>query len=206
MRFLPLRPAEGTKTPPRGTRGGVRKAAFAGRQSAPLQKKIYRPLAQTAPSAAVSVTDTWQMLRPRCSTLALAVSRPSHTGRMKSMLPWRVTYPRPSVRQAEPAVDAQFSHLSEDAEPTVLLMQAEGQLYQSTGRESDRDGRCGIMDGQITDSVERNLIPSRDGQSNFGAPYGYQYGDNGQLELNMDGRWIIFEPAQSPVPPAAQRD
>ena len=103
-------------------------------------------------------------------------------------------------------MDAQFSHLSEDAEPTVLLMQAEGQLYQSTGRESDRDGRCGIMDGQITDSVERNLIPSRDGQSNFGAPYGYQYGDNGQLELNMDGRWIIFEPAQSPVPPAAQRD
>lgn len=111
-----------------------------------------------------------------------------------------------NIRQAEPAVDAQFSHLSEDAEPTVLLMQAEGQLYQSTGRESDRDGRCGIMDGQITDSVERNLIPSRDGQSNFGAPYGYQYGDNGQLELNMDGRWIIFEPAQSPVPPAAQRD
>ncbi len=95
-------------------------------------------------------------------------------------------------------MDAQFSHLPEDPEPTVLLMMVDGQLYQGAGRESDRDGRCGMMDGQITDSVERNLIPSRDGQSNFGAPYGYQYGDNGELEVNMEGRWMVFEPTQSP--------
>ena len=107
---------------------------------------------------------------------------------------------RPTTR----VMDAQFTHLPEDPEPTVLLMMVEGQLYQSTGRESDRDGRCGMPDGQITDSVERNLTPSRDGQSNFGAPYGYQYGDNGELELCMDGRWLIFEPAQSPrVRPSA---
>ncbi len=102
--------------------------------------------------------------------------------------------PRPLAQ----VMDAQFSHLPEDPEPTVLLMMVEGQLYQSTGRESDRDGRCGMLDGQISDSVERNFIPSRDGQSNFGAPYGYQYGDNGELELSMDGRWIVFEPVQSP--------
>lgn len=116
-----------------------------------------------------------------------------------------VSAPGYSVRFSsvpEAAMDAQFSHLSEDAEPTVLLMQVEGQLYQSTGRESDRDGRCGMMDGEITGSVERNLIPSLDGQSNFGAPYGYQYGDNGQLEVDMDGCWMIFEPVQSPMPQA----
>ncbi len=97
-----------------------------------------------------------------------------------------------------PTVDAQFSHLSEDLEPTVMLLMVEGQLYCSTGREIDRDGRCGIMDGSISTSVERNLIPSRDGQSNFGAPYGYQYGDNGELEVDMAGHWMIFEPVQSP--------
>ena len=113
------------------------------------------------------------------------------------------------LRPARPlagVMDAQFTHLPEDPEPTVLLMMVEGQLYQSTGRESDRDGRCGIMDGQITDSVERNLIPSRDGQSNFGAPYGYQYGDSGELELNMDGRWLIFEPVHSPNIPRSSGD
>lgn len=114
-----------------------------------------------------------------------------------------------SLRPSRPSagvIDAQFSHLPEDPEPTVLLMMVDGQLYQSAGRESDRDGRCGIMDGQITDSVERNFIPSRDGQSNFGAPYGYQYGDNGELEVNMEGRWMVFEPTQSPRVQGAKRD
>ncbi len=103
-----------------------------------------------------------------------------------------------SSRTSGTVVDAQFSHLSEDLEPTVLLMMIDGQLYCCNGRESDRDGRCGMMDGSITSSVERNLIPSRDGQSNFGAPYGYQYGDNGALEVDMDGHWMVFEPVQSP--------
>ena len=104
---------------------------------------------------------------------------------------------RPSRPQAG-VMDAQFSHLPEGQETTVLLMMVDGQLYQSTGRESDRDGRCGSVDGRITDSVERNLVPARNGQSNFGAPYGYQYGDNGELEVNMGGRWIVFEPVRWP--------
>lgn len=115
-------------------------------------------------------------------------------------------FPFRSSRPYAGVMDAQFSHLPEDPEPTVLLMMVDGQLYQSAGRESDRDGRCGIMDGQITDSVERNFIPSRDGQSNFGAPYGYQYGDNGDLEVHMEGRWMVFEPTQSPKVRGAKRD
>ena len=98
-----------------------------------------------------------------------------------------------------PVVDAQFAHVPENGEekPQLLVM-IDGQLYRSTGQDSDIDGRCGMMDGSIDSSVERGEIPGRNGQSNFGAPYGYQYGADGQIEVNLEDRWIVFEPVQSP--------
>ena len=97
-----------------------------------------------------------------------------------------------------PVVDAQFAHVPENGEEqSRLLVMVDGQLYRAAGRTSDVDGRCGMMDGSIDSSVERGEIPGRNGQSNFGAPYGYQYGEAGQIEVNLDGDWLIFVPEES---------
>lgn len=95
-------------------------------------------------------------------------------------------------------VDAQFSHMPESPEAAPMLAMIDGQLYRCTGQDSDIDGRCGMMDGRIDSSVEQGEVPVLDGQSNFGAPYGYQYGSEGCIELNIDRRWLVFEPVQSP--------
>ena len=97
-----------------------------------------------------------------------------------------------------PVVDAQFAHVPENGEETPrLLVMIDGQLYCATGQDSDIDGRCGMMDGRIDSSVERGEIPGQNGQSNFGAPYGYQYGADGQIEVNLEDRWLVFTPVQS---------
>ena len=98
-----------------------------------------------------------------------------------------------------PVVDAQFAHVPEYGEEAPrLLVMIDDQLYRSTGQDSDVDGRCGMMDGSIDSSVERGAIPGQNGQSNFGAPYGYQYGADGQIEVNLGGRWTVFAPVESP--------
>ena len=96
-----------------------------------------------------------------------------------------------------PVVDAQFAHIPETGEeaPQMLVM-IDGQLYCATGADSDIDGRCGMMDGRIDSSVERGQTPGQNGQSNFGAPYGYQYGAEGQIEVKLADRWLVFAPVQ----------
>ena len=96
-------------------------------------------------------------------------------------------------------VDAQFAHVPECGEEAPrLLVMIDGQLYCATGQDSDIDGRCSMMDGRIDSSVERGQIPGQHGQSNFGAPYGYQYGADGQIEVNLEDRWLVFSPVQPP--------
>lgn len=70
------------------------------------------------------------------------------------------------------------------------LVVVDGVLYQDTGRIST-ELRCGMMDGEITSTVD--TVPAEDDQSNFGTGYGYQYGTNG-VEVSIDGEWHIFEP------------
>ena len=95
-------------------------------------------------------------------------------------------------------VDAQFAPVPESGEDAPLLLaMIDGQLYRATGQDSDVDGRCGMMDGRIDSSVERGEIPGQNGQSNFGAPYGYQYGADGQIEVNLEDRWLVFTPVES---------
>lgn len=98
-----------------------------------------------------------------------------------------------------PVVDAQFAHVTESGEEAPrLLVMIDGQLYCATGQDSDVDGRCGMMDGSIDSSVERGEIPGQNDQSNFGAPYGYQYGADGQIEVDLEDRWQVFAPVESP--------
>ncbi|MEI3100355.1 MAG: hypothetical protein V8T45_00515 [Oscillospiraceae bacterium] len=104
-------------------------------------------------------------------------------------------FPFRSSRPYTGVMDAQFSHLPEDPEPTVLLMMVDGQLYQSAGRESDRDGRCGIMDGQITDSVERNFIPSGTASPTLALPTAISMGTMGSWKsIWKAAGWFSSQP------------
>ena len=81
--------------------------------------------------------------------------------------------------------------VSPDTPP--MQVQVQGKLYQSTGRHSELDGRCGIMDGEIIASVDRSASPVQDDQSNFGTGWGYQRMSDNAIEVNLGRHWIVFE-------------
>ena len=75
----------------------------------------------------------------------------------------------------------------------IPMVMIDGTLYLDTKCESTIDGRCGVMDGEITSHVHGTEKPTIDNQSNFGTGYGYQYGaTEGTIEIYMDGKWWIF--------------
>ena len=81
-----------------------------------------------------------------------------------------------------------------DYPPMVMV---NGKLYKATGEESDIKGRCGVMDGEITSSVDGTQIPTQEDQSNFGTGYGYQYVTENSIDVFMpdgDGelKWMRF--------------
>lgn len=78
-----------------------------------------------------------------------------------------------------------------DIIPTVMV---DGILYSDTGRESEIDARCGVMDGEITSTVIESEIPTKNNQSNFGKGYGYQRVAEDIIEVYRNGKWCIFEP------------
>lgn len=41
------------------------------------------------------------------------------------------------------------------------MVMVDGKLYYDTGKESTISGRCGVMDGEITSSVDGFEIPTR---------------------------------------------
>ena len=74
--------------------------------------------------------------------------------------------------------------------PCIMV---DGTLYYATGYKSTVSGRCGTMDGQITSTCAGTEVPTENGQSNFGAGYGYQYGQAGTIEIPMDdGNWYVY--------------
>lgn len=81
---------------------------------------------------------------------------------------------------------------TEPEETPVRMVFFHGTLYRDTGRESTVDGRCGVMDGEITSTVEADETPTVDGQSNFGTGYGIQYGTEDTIEVYLDETWQIF--------------
>lgn len=73
------------------------------------------------------------------------------------------------------------------------MVMIDGELYYNIGRESTIEGRCGVMDGEISSSVESTETPTENNQSNFGTDYGYQYGADGIIEIYMEDKWIVFK-------------
>jgi len=75
----------------------------------------------------------------------------------------------------------------------IGMVMVDDKYYYDTGLVSTVL-RCGNMDGYIDSAVESCEIPKVNGQSNFGAPYGYQYGsEEDTIEICINGEWIIFE-------------
>jgi beta-lactamase regulating signal transducer with metallopeptidase domain len=77
-----------------------------------------------------------------------------------------------------------------DIIPMVMI---NNQYYYDTGKVSSRTNRKTGFDGEITSSVDGSKIPQANNESNFGSGYGYQYGDNGTIEININGTWSVFE-------------
>ncbi len=78
-------------------------------------------------------------------------------------------------------------------EPGKAIM-IEGTLYYAS-HDSEVEGRCGVMDGTITSTVEEGRLPTESNQSNFGEGYGYQYGLENTIEVYFpeEDRWVVFE-------------
>lgn len=76
----------------------------------------------------------------------------------------------------------------------IPMVMVDGLLYYDTGIESTLEGRCGMMDGEITSTVDAGQIPTVDNQSNFGTGFGYQYGINNSIDIQTeDGKWYVFQ-------------
>ena len=75
----------------------------------------------------------------------------------------------------------------------IPMVMVDGKLYLDTGMESSVEARCGVMDGEITSTVDGTQKPTQDGESNFGTGYGYQYGpQEGTIEIFMNEKWWVF--------------
>ncbi len=93
--------------------------------------------------------------------------------------------------EQEPNDEQSFESSEWDRIPMVMV---NGKLYYDTGEESSlEERRCGLMDGQITSSVDGSEIPTKDDQSNFGTGFEYQYGFDDTIEIFMNEKWIVFE-------------
>lgn len=74
----------------------------------------------------------------------------------------------------------------------IPMVMVDGKIYLDTGKESALTGHCGVMDGKIDSEVPQTEIPTQNNQSNFGTGYGWQYGMENTIEINVDGKWIVF--------------
>lgn len=85
-----------------------------------------------------------------------------------------------------------------DLRPMVMI---NGALYLDTGNESPM-GAANQVDGTIKTNVSPNKKPAEHEQSNFGfVGSEYVIGD-GFVQVNIDGKWIVFELEKQDVPTA----
>jgi hypothetical protein len=92
---------------------------------------------------------------------------------------------------AQPVAGSEETSEAQAGGDQPALIRVKGVLYRGSGEIDDVPGRCGVMDGSITQ--ECSGIPTEDGQSNFGAGYGYQYGrTEDSIEVYIDEEWHIF--------------
>lgn len=106
------------------------------------------------------------------------------------------TQPNDNEKEAASEIEMTETEQSSTEIPgdRIPMVMVDGLLYYDTGKESTLEGRCGMMDGEITSTVDASEIPTEDNQSNFGVGFGYQYGINNSIDIQMeDGTWFVFQ-------------
>jgi predicted small secreted protein len=124
--------------------------------------------------------------------LALAGCQ-SETGGAGDPVPGGVTEPSVSLNENKNEIEKTQPATEELEWDKIPMVMVDGKLYYDTGKESTISGRCGVMDGEITSTVDGSEIPTKDNQSNFGTGFEYQYGADNTIEIFMNEKWIVFE-------------
>ena len=78
--------------------------------------------------------------------------------------------------------------------PEERILMINDKLYYGT-LETGPMGDSGCVEGEITSSVEKNKIPSENGQSNFGNIGSHYTKDdgNGQVMVSIEDKWYWFK-------------
>lgn len=71
------------------------------------------------------------------------------------------------------------------------MVKVDGTTYTDTGYENAMV-TCGTADGEIKTTVDGKSMPENNDESNFGTGYGYQVWENGYINVEIEGRWILF--------------
>lgn len=71
------------------------------------------------------------------------------------------------------------------------MVKVDGTTYVDTGYENAMV-TCGTADGEIKTTVDGKNKPENDDESNFGKGYGYQVWEDGYINVQIEGRWILF--------------
>lgn len=100
-----------------------------------------------------------------------------------------------NITMTEPLVQETTAKVNPTRDDVRMVM-IEGKLYYDTGSDSDITARCGVMDGQITSTVQSGEIPSENNQSNFGTEYGFQFVDDNNVDVLINGHWVRFKVAE----------
>lgn len=71
------------------------------------------------------------------------------------------------------------------------MVKVDGTTYTDTSYENAMV-TCGTADGEIKTTVDGKSMPENNDESNFGTGYGYQVWENGYINVEIEGRWILF--------------
>lgn len=71
------------------------------------------------------------------------------------------------------------------------MVKVDGTTYVDTEYENAMV-TCGTADGEIKTTVDGKNKPENDDESNFGKGYGYQVWEKGYINVEIEGRWILF--------------
>ncbi len=98
-----------------------------------------------------------------------------------------------SIEESMSLSDTNPSIVETEKWDVIPMIMVDGMLYLDTGVESSVTARCGMLDGEITSSVDGTEVPTENNQSNFGTGFGYQYGAlEGTIEIQINGKWFIY--------------
>lgn len=96
-------------------------------------------------------------------------------------------------RTENPDAEQKIICVADEDFSAAPMMVINGRLYYDTGEVSDNPV-FSELDGRLENSVLSGQVPGAEGESNFGTGYGYRYGINDTVEVEIDGVRHIFKP------------